>query len=174
MPARPPVLDRKAVQVQVVGDEIGTRPPHVRRVGLKSFGDLRQLGSQLLLSRCLALLPLPGLVPDRTPPPPLTPGRVHRHPALQLNDRTIRGPVGCCGRGHDGSLRPRAARTVPVIRRGRVGELSTCCVVVRRVLRRAPSRWRVSAYAFTSLAHQRRQRRETWTGAGNPGRWVSS
>jgi hypothetical protein len=68
-----------------VGDEVSAGAPHVRRVGLKPFGDFFQLGSQLRLSRCLALLPLPGLVPDCTPPTSFRPSRVHRDAALQLD-----------------------------------------------------------------------------------------
>jgi hypothetical protein len=65
--------------------------------------------------------------------------RVHHNPAPQLNHRTARITDGCCLRGHDGSLRLRAACTVPVIRRADVTGLFTCCVVARRLSCRLPS-----------------------------------
>ena len=60
------------------------------------------------------------LVPDRPPPAPRYPGRVHRHPAPQLHHHTVYGLTGRVRSSHDVSLRPRAARTFPVMRRGGV------------------------------------------------------
>ena len=108
VPARPPVMDRESVRVEVVGDEGGAGPPHVRRVGLESLGDLLQLGGQLLLGRRLALLPLPVLVPDRTPPAALGPRRVHRDPALQLDHLAAAPGCGASGATREDSGAGRA------------------------------------------------------------------
>src|SRR6266700_626634 len=91
--AGPLALDREAVRGQVVRDQVRAAELHVRRVGFQPFGDLLQLGSQLLLGRRLALLPLAVLVPDRPPAALLLAGRVYRDPALQLDHR-VAAPGG--------------------------------------------------------------------------------
>ena len=119
--ARPALVDREAVGVQVVGDQGGAGPFHVRRVG--PVGHLLQLGGQLLLGRRLALLPFAVLVPDRPPAAGLLAGRVDGNAALQLNDlataagRRPAGPAGVDPAGRNppgpcpasrGSVSPRA------------------------------------------------------------------
>ena len=110
-----------------------------------AVSDLLQLPGQPVLGHCLALLPLTVLVPDRPPPVTVEPGRVDRDPALQLDNRTAGDRARRRENGQAGSLRPREARTVPVIRRGTAAGSPATRVVARRVLRCAPSRWRVPA-----------------------------
>jgi hypothetical protein len=93
MLARPPVLHRAAAGVQVVGDEVGAGPAHVRRVGPEPFGDFLQPGGQLVFAYGLAVLPLAVFVPDRPPPVSVEAGRVHRDPAVQLDHRAA-GRIG--------------------------------------------------------------------------------
>jgi hypothetical protein len=142
--ARPPLFSRLPVRVEVRGDQVRARPPHVRRVGRQPLGDLLQLAGQPVFAHRLALLPFAVLVPDRTPPVSGPPGRVDRDPVLQLDDQAARGRAGRRGRGQPAS-RLRAARTVPVIRRGTAAGSSAGLIVARRVLRCAPSRWRAPA-----------------------------
>jgi hypothetical protein len=85
----PRLPGRVPVRGQVVGDEVGAGPFHVRGVRGQPLGDLLQPGRQLLLGHRLALAPLAVLMPDRTPPAPLRPGRVHSDPALHLNHHTV-------------------------------------------------------------------------------------
>ena len=85
VPARPPVTDRKPIRIEVMGDEGCPGLPHARRFSSEPLRDLRQLGSELLLTAGFALLPLAGLVPDRAPPAALRPRRIHRDPALKLD-----------------------------------------------------------------------------------------
>ena len=87
-------MDGESVGVEVVGDEIGARSSHVRRVGAESFSDLLQFGGELFLNHRFALLPFPRLVPDGTPPTALRPGGVHRDPAIHLDDWSVRGVGG--------------------------------------------------------------------------------
>jgi short chain dehydrogenase len=98
--ARPPVLDRQAVGVKIVRDEVGTGPAHVQGVRLGPLGDLLELGCELVLRSGLALLPLASLVPHRPPPAALGSGRVEGDPALQLDD-----PAAAAGGGAPGPAR---------------------------------------------------------------------
>ena len=60
----------------------------------------------------LALLPLAVLVPDRPPPAPLVPGRVHGDPEVQLDDFPVApgGGAGLDAGNPAGCLRPRRSR----------------------------------------------------------------
>jgi hypothetical protein len=75
-----------------VGRSPGNARSDLRRGGSCSARRLRaarrpfQSGGQLGLGRSLALAPLAVLIPDRSPAAVLLAGRVHRDPALQLND----------------------------------------------------------------------------------------
>jgi hypothetical protein len=72
-----------------VGDEGGARLPHPRGIGFQPDLDLFQLGGQLVLGRCLALLPLAVFVPDRPPAASRGAGRVNRGAALELDDLEV-------------------------------------------------------------------------------------
>ena len=127
-PRLPPPVRR-----QVPGDQVGTGPLHVRRVGLEPLDDLLQLGGQLLLGHRLTEPPPAVLCPDRPPRLPIPLRRVHRHPALQLHHHTACCLAGHAGSSHDVSLRLRAARTFPVMRRGGVARCEALGFVARWV-----------------------------------------
>ena len=46
----PPLADREPVGVQVMGDEVGAGPPHIRGVGPEPLGNLVQPGGQLVFA----------------------------------------------------------------------------------------------------------------------------
>ena len=71
------------------------------------------------------------------------------------NSSSITARPGTPGAGHDASLRVRAARTFPVIRRGGVAGSGRCGFFARRVRTWARSRRSVAANSSTSLAHHR-------------------
>jgi len=83
--ARPLLLGRQPVGRQVIGDQVRAGPLHVRRVRGQPLDHLLQPPRQPVLGPRLALPPTAVLIPDRPPPAPRLPRRVHRHPALQLH-----------------------------------------------------------------------------------------
>ena len=144
VPPRPSVFDRKPVWRQVPGNQVRARPPHIRHTGPKPLGDLLQLGGQPVLEEGLALSPLAVLVPHRPPPVTVEPGRVHRDPVLQLDNRRP-GPRQA-PRERSTGLPPAAGGWYrPGNPPGRSSRLAAARMVARRVLRCAPSRWRVTA-----------------------------
>ena len=62
---------------------------------------------QLVLRRRFTLAPLAGLVPDRSPAALLLAGRVHRDPALQLDDRATAAGGRAPGVLRTAQVRPR-------------------------------------------------------------------
>ncbi len=109
---------------QVVGDQLRTGAFGVRRVGCQPGGDLLQLGGQALLGHRLTLPPAPVLIPDRPPPLPRLPRRVHRHPTPHLHHHTVVTAGGLAGVPADPSGAPRSARDQLPPRPER--EASTC------------------------------------------------
>src|SRR5258705_1417701 len=71
---------------QVVRDQVRAEPLQVRRIGGEPLGNLLQPDREPVLRGRLALAPLPVLIPDRPPAAPHLARRVHRDPALQLDD----------------------------------------------------------------------------------------
>jgi hypothetical protein len=104
--AGPPPVGGQAVGVQVVRDQAGAGPLHVRRVGGQPLGELFQPGGQPLLGRRVALPPLAVLVPDRPPTVLAFPRGVHGDPALELDHRVA---VAAGGRAPGSAREDRAA-----------------------------------------------------------------
>jgi hypothetical protein len=83
---------RDRVRAAIINSQhawLSAGPLHVRRVRREPLGDLLQLHRELVLADRLALPPLPVLVPDRPPPIPLLPRRIHSDPARHLNHRPL-------------------------------------------------------------------------------------